>query len=419
MTTHEKPLSSMIDYYKVTMGNVILEKHPDAEVTFTFKNRNSKQPLSEYVAPDALQSRLDVIRQQGFTPEEVAYYAALKAQNGDARFTEEYLNHLAGMKLPEVRIATDPITGDLAIDSIGPWVDVSLWETVIMSEVNEEYYSQLLRSRGLSIEDLYNEGENRLTMKIQKLKQRPDVKFADFGTRRRFSIEWHEHVIRRLANELPDNFVGTSNPWFAYRYNLAPIGTFAHEMPMVYAGIADSQGEDPLIGHKRMLQDWQESYRGDLSIALTDTFGSEFFFNDFTAEQARRWNGLRHDSGDPIEFGEHAIAFYEKHGVDPTTKTIVFSDGLDIDTIITLADHFKGKVNVLFGWGTSLMNDMGLPANNIVMKATHVGMTDTVKLSDNPGKHTGPQDKVDYYVKKVDEANMIAKRALIGTVSIA
>lgn len=429
------PLSSKIDYYKITMGQVIYERHPNAEVTFTLKNRATEQPLSEYVSPDALQQRLDRIREQGFTREEIAYYAGLTAQNGDSQFTPDYLDYLEQLQLPEVNISIDQSSGDLAIDSKGKWIDVTFWETVIMSETNEIYYQGLMESHDLKLDDLYEEGNKRLDAKIEKLSAHPGIKFADFGTRRRFSADWHEHVIQRLTTELPNQFVGTSNPWFAYKYDLKPIGTFAHEMPMVYSGIADALGQNPLDGHGQMLRDWQDTYGNDLSIALTDTYGSEFFFHDFTPEQACDWNGLRHDSGDPIEFGKRAIEFYERAGVDPTTKTIVFSDGLDVDTIIELYEHFKGSVNILFGWGTSLMNDLGLPANNMVMKATEVRipsddgetyvsdpefdgsltsyiMRKLVKLSDNEGKHTGPQEDVDRY-------SALAKSAVAQTVYAA
>ncbi|RYF28483.1 MAG: nicotinate phosphoribosyltransferase [Chloroflexi bacterium] len=400
----EAPLLSRdLDFYKLTMGDMILEKHPDDVVTFTMKNRNSDQPLAEYVDSDTLATTLDAIRRQGFTNEEIAYYGGLKAQDGEARFTAEYLDHIAAIQLPEVKIANDPETNDLAITTSGPWADVSLWETVVMSEVNEAYYKGLMESHGLSLGDLYAEGDLRLNEKIALLATRPDIKFSDFGTRRRFSADWHEHVIQRLTTELPDSFVGTSNPWFAYKYDLRPIGTFAHELPMVYAGIADQQGDNPLDGHSQMLYDWQDHHRGDLSIALPDTFGSEFFFEDFTREQAIAWNGLRHDSGDPIAFGERAIELYRQYNIDPMTKTIVFSDGLNINTIIELADYFTGKVTIMFGWGTSLMNDLGLPANNFVMKATEVNGTGTVKLSDDPGKHTGSIEKVSMMQQKVAE----------------
>lgn len=438
-------LSRGLDYYKMTMGQVIHDRHPNAEVTFTFKNRNAQQPLSEYVAPETLQSRLDAIREQGFTPEEIAYYAGLTAQNGDARFTTDYLDYLADLRLPDVSIVKNPETGDLDIDSRGKWIDVTFWETVIMSEINEIYYAQLMESHGLALQDLYDEGDKRLDEKIALLKNRPDIKFADFGTRRRFSADWQEQVVSRLVSELPDNLTGTSNPWFAHKYGLKPIGTFAHEMPMVYAGIADAEGKDPLDGQGNMLRDWDDSFDGDLSIALSDTYGSEFFFNDFTPEQARKWQGLRHDSGDPIEFAERAIAFYKSHDIDPTTKTIVFSDGLNVDKIVELADRFVGRVNVLFGWGTTLMNDLGLPANNMVMKATQVTVpiiendgsrtyvsdpeyddeaveyatVDLVKLSDDEGKHTGPQKVVDRYVDATERRNGLAKTATNRLVTVA
>jgi nicotinate phosphoribosyltransferase len=417
MNEQQPNLSRGLDFYKLTMGNVAFEQHPDAEVTFTLKNRRGEQPLSEFVTKTALQERLDAIRERGFSPEEIAYYAGLQAQNSEARFTPDYLDHLAELQLPEVVIDTDSDTGELKVHSTGPWADVSLWETVVMSEINEEYYMRMMEANNLSIEDLYAEGDRRLNEKIARLQARPDIKFSDFGTRRRFSATWHEHVISRLAQECPDNFVGTSNPWFAYKYDLTPIGTFAHEMPMVYAGLEDGAGGNPLDGHAKMLQDWQEHYKGDLSIALTDTFGSEFFFTDFTADQAREWRGLRHDSGDPVAFGERVIDFYAQHEIDSTTKTIVFSDGLDIDMIEKLADHFSGRINLLFGWGTSLTNDLGLPSNNIVMKATRVNDSETVKLSDDEGKHTGPERSVMQYQKAVSER--IAKRAMQQTVLVS
>jgi len=407
-------LSRGLDYYKLTMGQVAFEQQPEAEVTFTLKNRNTTQPLSEYVSPEALTGRLDAIRQQGFTPEEIAYYAGLQAQDGQARFTAEYLDHLADLILPDVNVSLNPDTKDLSVSTTGPWPDVSLWETVIMSEVNEEYYAELLESNGLTLQDLYDEGDRRLSQKIARLQQRPDIQFSDFGTRRRFSADWHEHVVARLKAEVPANFIGTSNPWFAYKYDLQPIGTFAHEMPMVYAALADNAGNDPLSGHAQMLDEWYQRYGEDLSIALTDTFGTDFFFSDFSPEQAKQWRGLRHDSGDPILFGENVLNFYANLGIDPLTKTIVFSDGLDIAMIEKLADHFGGKIKIMFGWGTSLMNDLGLPANNFVAKATCVNGMPTVKLSDSEGKHTGPEVKViQYQQAKMHYRGALAVRQLV------
>jgi len=412
----ERHLSDGLDFYKLTMGQVALERFPAAEVTFTMKNRAGEFPLAQYVDIENLKARFETIAKNGFTSEEIAYFAGLQAQDGTARFDEPYLTFLSDLKLSEVDVTLDEETNDLAVHTTGPWAAASLWETVVMSEINEQYYTGLMHAQGLDVDELWKTGDERLSEKIALLKERPDIKFSDFGTRRRFSAAWQDHAIGRLASELPDNFVGTSNPWFAYKHGLKPIGTYAHEMPMVYAAIADKNNQNPLDGHHQMMLDWYERYGDDLSTALTDTFTSDFFFSDFSEEQAEQWKGLRHDSGDPVEFGEAAIEFYKNNNVNPIAKTLIFSDGLNIEAIIKLADHFKGKINIMFGWGTTLMNDMGLRANNFVMKATNVDGIDTVKLSDNEGKHTGPQEQVDRYIELKDARLQVASAYEMATV---
>ncbi|UTX51539.1 nicotinate phosphoribosyltransferase [Candidatus Saccharibacteria bacterium TM7i] len=393
-------LTQGLDYYKATMSQLEFEKHRHATVSFELKNRGANL-LSEYVTPAALHERLDTF-QQGWQPEEVAYLAGLQNQDGKAQFTEAYLDHLIESALPPINIHLDA-NGDIAAKTTGEWPLVTFWETVVMSELNELYFENKLAAEGSSLQVLYEEGDGRLDEKISTLKERPDIKFADFGTRRRFSYGWQKHVVERVANELPDNFIGTSNIYLAHTLGVPPIGTYAHELPMVYAALTDKEKRNPLEGHSEMLRDWEEVYRGDLSIALTDTFTSDFFFRDFALDQARKWDGLRHDSGDPSEFGEQVIAFYESRDINPIEKTIVFSDGLDLPTIIELADYFKGRINVVFGWGTTLTNDLGVKANNIVMKAVEVNGTKTVKLSDDEGKHTGPVEKISRYESRVTE----------------
>ncbi len=405
--TEERRLSSGLDYYKATMSQLEYEKYPDTKVTFTLKNR-AEAKLSEYVQPEMLRRRLEMLR-SGWQPEELAYLASLQNQDGTAQFTEEYLDFLADNPLPPVDVSLDE-RGDIAASTTGSWPLVTFWETVIMSELNEMYFENKLAGSDMSLEDLYREGDRRLDEKIALLKTRPDIKFSDFGTRRRFSYDWQKHVIERVATELPDNFVGTSNIYLAHELGLKPIGTFAHELPMVYAALADKNRENPLSRHSRVLQDWQEFYRGDLSTALTDTFTSDFFFADFTPEQAASWKALRHDSGDPFEFGEKVIDFYRRNDIDPMTKTIIFSDGLDIGLIIRLADYFKGHISVMFGWGTTLTNDLGIRPNNFVMKATAADGVPTVKLSDAEGKYTGPPEKILLYKEKV--ASTIAQTAV-------
>lgn len=409
----ERPtLSGGLDYYKATMGQLEYVKHPDAEVTFELKNR-AATTLSEFVSTEQLQNRLDELT-DGWKPEELAYLASLQNQNGSAQFSEAYLDFLADNPLPQAEVSYDE-RGDIAVSATGKWPLVTFWETVVMSELNELYFTNKLAAEGLTLSDLYDEGDRRLDEKIAVLKERPDIKFADFGTRRRFSYDWQRHVVERVAHELPENFVGTSNIYLARELGLKPIGTFAHELPMVYAAIEDLNGNDPLDGHNKVLQDWETLYDGDLSTALTDTFTSEFFFEDLTRDQAETWKSFRHDSGDPFEFGERVIEFYEQHGIDPHDKTIVFSDGLDIDMIVRLADYFKGQINVTFGWGTTLTNDLGLKANNFVMKATVVDGQTTVKLSDNEGKHTGDVETIKRYkelvARRVGQAALTAEMA--------
>lgn len=400
-------ITAGLDYYKPTMSQLAHEVEPDAEVTFTFKNRGS-QRLMDYVDPTALQQRLDAIRERGWQTAELRYLEELHDSQGMPMFNDHYLDYLATNTIPQVQVQYDQEKDDIALETTGPWALATYWETVVMSEVNEAYFESYMTAHGLNPYEIYDEGDRRLSEKIAVLQANPDIKFADFGTRRHFSLRWQQHVVERLLDECPDSIVGTSNVALANKYGIKPIGTFAHEMPMAYAGLADARGgsaEDIRGSHNQMLQDWYDFYGKDLSVALTDTFGSEFFFADFTKEQAEAWRGVRHDSGDPVDFGERLIEFYEGKGIDAGNKTVVFSDGLDIGEIVKLQKHFAGRINVMFGWGTTLTNDMGIKPLNVVMKATHVRLpsgaeADTVKLSDNPGKHTGPAWLVDKYANE-------------------
>lgn len=389
-------ISSGIDYYKATMSQLEYELHPNVEVVFTFHNRGQNR-LADYVNPETLQARLDYFGRKAWSREELDYLSGQLGVEGEKLFSGDFLDYLAFSKMPPIAVGLDATNIDLEVTTTGNWPMVTFWETIAMSEVNELYFESYVRAHGLDLMKIYSEGDRRLSQKIAILQANPDIKFADFGTRRRFSLRWQKHVIDRLVTECQENFIGTSNISLARLNDVWPIGTFAHEMPMVYAALADATGGDIRSAQKEFLDDWSRRYGENLSTALTDTFTSEFFFNDFTPEQARQWKVLRHDSGDPVEFGEKAISFYENYGIDPTTKTIVFSDGLDIDEIVRLYEYFKDRVNIVFGWGTTLTNDLGIPALNIVMKATAVNGIPTVKLSDSAGKYTGPMDKIRLY----------------------
>ncbi len=398
-------ISAGLDYYKPTMSQLAYEREPDAEVTFTFHNRGTER-LLDYINPSSLQQRFDNLRTCGWTRQELNYLSSIQTSDRRAVFTDAYLAYLQSHNLPAIRVLHDTDSDDIAIETTGPWALSTFWETIVMSEVSEAYFEAYLEAHGLNPFDVYDEGDRRLSGKIAMLQAHPDIKFADFGTRRRFSLRWQKHVMERLLDECPANIVGTSNVALAASLGVKPIGTFAHEMPMVYAGLADARGGDVRSSHNKFLTAWFDRYGADYSIALTDTFGTEFFFSDFTPDQAAGWRGVRQDSGGPFVFGEQLIRFYAANSIDPATKTVIFSDGLDIDTIVALQHQFHGRINVLFGWGTTLTNDLGLRPLNVVMKATHVKLAgsgreaDTVKLSDSPGKHMGPPELVHDYQER-------------------
>jgi len=383
-------LMHYLDYYKLTMGNLIFDVEPEAPVTFTLKNRG-KNSLIEFFDPIELQVRLSMLAIQPFTRSDMHWMSSQTfGYNDDWVFDSKYVNYLhRDMKLP--LLAVEEKDGDLSVTTTGDWSAVSLWETVVMAMVNELHYRSVAPSQRTVGHDILSE-------KIKILRNYPDITFADFGTRRRFSLDWHRQVVERLKYELPGQFVGTSNPGFAKDFELAPIGTYAHEMPMVYAALAEEEGKNPLIGQRRMLKDWEKMYGPNLLIALTDTFGSELFFSQFTEDQARSWAGFRHDSGDPLEFAFDVIDFYNGYGIDPRTKTVVFSDGLNLKSIIDLHEILKGKIGIQYGWGTGLTNDLGVTPNNFVMKATDAYGIGTVKLSDVEGKHTGTPEQIKKYI---------------------
>lgn len=267
-------LSSGIDYYKATMSQLAYETEPNSEVTFTFHNRG-EQRLADYINPADLQSRMDQLRQIGFGYDEIDYLGSIRNTEGEAVFKNEFLDYLKNNVLPDVKVSYSAEEDDLNIETTGPWPLVTFWETIVMSEVNEAYFEGYLRANNLNPLEIYDEGDRRLSEKIEILKANPDIRFADFGTRRHFSSRWHKHVIDRLNTEVPSNFLGTSNIEFSNRLGKKPIGTFAHEMPMVFAALADARNESIRESHNKFLQLWYKSYGNDGSIALTALYISQ------------------------------------------------------------------------------------------------------------------------------------------------
>ena len=378
------------DFYKFTMGQVVRAEN----VLYAMRCRTQDARLADLIDEDELRAQLSHVGTLRFWDDE------LKFLQGTGAFGSSYVGQdghefLRGLELPEPNVVRED--GGYRVEVEGPWNRAILWETFVLSIVNELYGRGLARERGRKAEELWDEGERRLEAKIARLKG-SGARIVEFGTRRRHCRDWQEHVLNVMTAKLPKEIVGTSNVALAKRYSLKPVGTMAHELFMVRAALAEddralraSQGE--------ALDAWRARYGDELSIALSDTFGADAFFRDFAGERARAWRGVRHDSGDPVAFGERLIAFYEEQGIDPESKTLVFSDGLDVEAILKLQERFAGRIDVLFGWGTDLTNDVGLPTLSLVMKVVEAEGRPTVKLSDDAGKHTGPPDEIARYLR--------------------
>ena len=379
-----------LDFYKFTMAQVAWKYYRDINVKYFFQNRDQQINLANHLDIEELTEQLEYVRRLIFTKTEIDYLTNFP-------FSKNFLNFLQKLKLPPVNVNKEKRA--LKIETQGPWPETIWWETIILSIVNELYYRPMIKYDKKSPTRLFSEGETRLNKKISLLKKYPLIKFTDFGTRRRFSKAWQEEVVKKLIKELPNQFIGTSNVFLARKYSIAPIGTFAHEMYMVLSGIIHENEKAIKSSHNQVLQIWYKEYGQSLAIALADNYGSDFFFNDFTPTQARLWRGLRHDSGDPIIFGRKAISFYKKLGIDPREKIIVFSDNLNEKKIISIYNHFKNKIGIIFGWGTNLTNDLGYQPMSIVVKVQEANGYKLVKLTDDLSKATGDKKEIKKFMQ--------------------
>jgi nicotinate phosphoribosyltransferase len=385
-----------LDFYKFTMGQLVFKRYREVLVRYAFKNRTARVRLGEYVSLSELRRELDHVRTLRFNNSELHYLRGTN-EYGERMFSEEYLQFLRSLELPHYALEpTDD--GGFRLEFPGSWSEAIYWETLALSIVNELYYRALMaRLRPFERDCVMARGRIRLADKIKALREKPGITIVDFGARRRFSRDWQYYIDRTLAQEIPEQFLGTSDTESAMRFGLLPMGTSAHEMYMVMAGMNHGSDQAVRESHNRVLRDWWDEYGWGLSIALTDTYGSDFFFQDMTAEQARNWKGLRHDSGDPLVFAEKALSFYRNHDIDPREKLLIFSDGLELDTILLLHERLAGKIKLSFGWGTNLTNDLGFEPLSLVVKVVEVGGNPAVKLSDNLAKATGPADAVERF----------------------
>jgi nicotinate phosphoribosyltransferase len=366
------------DTYKLSMWQALLHSHPANQAEYRFVCRNTPAyPLATLV--DEVNHELDVLCGLRFTAGELDYLASLRYMKSD------FIDFLRLFQFQRQFISVWADGDHLRIVAKGPQVHVMAFEIFVLAIVNELYFRRFPRA------DAIAEGRRILASKVRKLHQfaalpqRSDnhpFEFFDFGLRRRFSGAWHDEVVDVLHKEVPAFFKGTSNLAFARKYGLVPIGTMAHE----YLQTFQATGVQLKHFQKAALEAWVQEYRGDLGIALTDVVGMDAFLADFDLYFAKLFDGLRHDSGDPVEWAEKALAHYAKLRIDPHTKRLVFSDGLDLDKALALHAQFASRIQLGFGIGTNLSNDVGLTPLNVVMKLVACNGQPVAKLSDTPGK---------------------------------
>ncbi|MBU2704920.1 nicotinate phosphoribosyltransferase [Zooshikella marina] len=386
----EQIITSLLDtdLYKFTMQQAMLHQYPNTDVVAKFKCRSSIDLTA--LLPE-LRQQIEALAGLTFKQDEIRYLKQLPYLKPD------FVDFLATFKLQAHYINVGIEDNQLAVTVAGPWVQVTHFEIFLLAIISELYSRRYYSTVSI------DEGRQRLYQKIKQIKQaQPDsgrlgFKLVDFGTRRRFSRNWHYEVVDVLKHELPDFFVGTSNVYLAREMDIAPIGTMAHEWIQAHQGLdvrlVDSQ--------KAALEAWVKEYRGELGIALTDTISMQAFLRDFDRYLAKVFDGLRHDSGDPILWGEQALAHYKALDIDPKSKQLVFSDGLNITQALNIYQHFKGQTQTSFGVGTHLSHDLGVPAINMVLKLVECNGQPVAKLSDSPGKVMCHDETFVTYLKQV------------------
>jgi len=386
---------------------VVLHQFPGAQVEYRFKCRNSginpeTGQAKVSLAPFAAEIRDEIRLLCGlhFQDAELAYLRSLRFIKSD------FVDFLGLFRLNEKYVTVSALpSGEIDISIRGPWLHTILFEIPILAIVNEVYFRNTQR-----LPDLI-EGRRRLDVKIGQLRSEglSDLKIADYGTRRRFSNAWQEEVLRVLAVRLGTGqspghaagvggqLAGTSNVLYAMKLGLVPLGTMAHE----YLQACQALGPRLRDSQTYAFESWAREYRGDLGIALSDVYGMSAFLRDFDPFFCKLFDGARHDSGDPFDWGERMLAHYSRNRVDPRTKTLIFSDALTVPRTIELYQRFRGRCQLAFGIGTNLTNDLGYEPLQIVIKMVRCNGQPVAKLSDTPSKNMCDDEKYLAYLRQV------------------
>ncbi|MGR3702590.1 MAG: nicotinate phosphoribosyltransferase [Paracoccaceae bacterium] len=389
------------DFYKLLMCQSVFRNKPDTQVTFSLINRSTHVPLAKLIDEGELREQLDHIRSLSLTRGESTWLRGNTFYGKRQMFRPDFMEWFEALRLPPYHLERKGDQYELTFE--GSWPEVMMWEIPALAVLMELRGRAVLNGMGrFELQVLYARAMTKLWEKVEALREVDGLRLADFGTRRRHSYLWQDRCVQALIEGLGEKFVGTSNCHIAMKRDIEAIGTNAHELPMVYAALAeddDALREAPY----KVLADWHEEHDGNLRIILPDTYGTKGFLKN-APDWLAGWTGIRIDSGDPAAGAEVAIDWWKSRGEDPRGKLVIFSDGLDVAKIAELQKQFAGRVRPSFGWGTLLTNDFrGLVAGDalapfsLVCKAVSANGRPTVKLSDNPNKAMGPEAEIARY----------------------
>ena len=389
------------DFYKLLMCQSVFHNKPDTQVTFSLINRSKHIRLAEQIDEGELREQLDHIRSLQLKRGESTFLRGNTFYGKRQMFRPDFMTWFENLRLPPYHL--EKRDGQYELTFEGKWHEVMLWEIPALAVLMELRGRTVLNQMGkFELQVLYARAMTKLWEKVDRLRPLEGLRIADFGTRRRHSYLWQDWCNQAMLEGLCGAFVGTSNCHIAMKRDLEAIGTNAHELPMVYSALADSDAELAQAPYD-VLADWHKEHEGNLRIILPDTYGTEGFL-ERAPDWLTQWTGIRIDSGDPAAAAEIAIKWWQSRGEDPREKLIIFSDGLDVEKIATLHRQFQGRAKISFGWGTLLTNDFrgltpddALAPFSLVCKAVSANGRPTVKLSDNPNKAMGPAEEIARY----------------------
>ena len=404
------------DFYKLLMCQSIFRNKPDTQVTFQLINRSHKIRLADIIDEGELREQLDHIRSLSLTRGESTWLRGNTFYGKRQMFRPDFMEWFEALRLPPYHL--EKRDGQFELTFEGNWPEVMMWEIPALAVLMELRGRAVLGTMGrFELQVLYARAMTKLWEKVERLRVVPGLRIADFGTRRRHSYLWQDWCVQAMMEGLGGAFTGTSNCRIAMKQDIEAIGTNAHELPMVYSALANSDAELRQAPYE-VLKDWQEEHDGNLRIILPDTYGTAGFLAG-APDWLASWTGMRIDSGDPLVGAETAITWWESKGEDPRSKLLIFSDGLDVDQIISLKETLGSRVKVSFGWGTMLTNDFtglvpgdALAPFSLVCKAVAANGRATVKLSDNPLKAMGPKGEIERY-KRVFGVGEQEKREVV------